>query len=107
MDTTAILWITVATAIGTFLLRLSFIQVFANREVPPILEQILRYVPSAAVSAIIVPAIVFTEETLDVSLGNERLIAGLLALVIAVRTRSFPLTVGIGMATFWLLRAVM
>ncbi len=104
MAASTILWITLAMAVGTFLLRLSFIQFFADREVPPVLQRILRYVPSAAVSAIILPAIVYTNGVPDVSFGNERLLAGILALFVAMRTKSFPLTVGAGMATFWLLR---
>ncbi len=104
MSGSTLLWITLAMAVGTFLLRLSFIQFFADREVPPILERILRYVPSAAVSAIILPAIVYVNGTPDISLGNERLLAGAIALGVAMRTRSFPLTVGTGMAIFWVLR---
>lgn len=106
MDSSTVLWITLAMAVGTFLLRLSFIQFFAEREVPPILERILRYVPSAAVSAIILPAIIYTNGVPNVSFGNVRLLAGILALFVAMRTRSFPLTVGTGMVAFWLLRLV-
>ncbi|MFP4199832.1 MAG: AzlD domain-containing protein [Clostridia bacterium] len=107
MDTTSILWITVGITVGTFLLRLSFIQIFANREVPPLLEELLRYVPSAAVSAIILPAVLIVDGSPDLSLGNERILAGAVALAVALRTRSFPMTVGVGMGIFWLLRSLM
>ncbi|MFO7942129.1 MAG: AzlD domain-containing protein [Bacillota bacterium] len=107
MDTTTIMWITAGIAVGTFLLRLSFIQIFANREVPELLEDLLRYVPSAAVSAIILPAVLIVDGSLDLSLGNERILAGAVALIVALRTRSFPMTVGVGMGIFWLIRAFM
>jgi branched-subunit amino acid transport protein len=39
-------------------------------------------------------------------LGNERLLAGLVAVLIAWRTRSVLFTLGGGMATLWALQAM-
>jgi branched-subunit amino acid transport protein len=44
--------------------------------------------------------------TLEVSLGNERLLAGLVAALIAWRTRSVLLTLGGGMAVLWTLQTL-
>jgi hypothetical protein len=43
---------------------------------------------------------------LHVSIGNERLLAGLIAAVITWRTRSVLFTLGGGMATLWTLQAI-
>jgi len=43
--------------------------------------------------------------TLDLSLGNERLLAGLLAILVAWRTRNVLLAVAAGMIALWLLQA--
>jgi branched-subunit amino acid transport protein len=42
---------------------------------------------------------------LDISLGNERLLAGLVAIVIAWRTRNVFVIVAAGMIALWLLQA--
>ena len=43
---------------------------------------------------------------MNISLGNERLLAGLVAALIAWRTRSVPLTLAGGMATLWILQTL-
>ena len=41
----------------TYTARLSFIALFARREMPPLLAQALKHVPVAMVTAIVVPAV--------------------------------------------------
>ena len=104
---TITLWLTIAgAAAATFALRLSFIVLLGRIEVPPFLERALRYVPAAVLTAVVIPLLFYQEGALDVSLGNERLLAGLLAALIAWRTRNVLLTLGGGMAMLWTLQAV-
>jgi branched-subunit amino acid transport protein len=104
---TITLWLTIAGAAAvTFALRLSFIVLLGRIEVPPFLEHALRYVPAAVLTAVVIPLLFYQEGALDVSLGNERLLAGLLAALIAWRTRNVLLTLGGGMAMLWTLQAV-
>jgi branched-subunit amino acid transport protein len=104
---TITLWLTIAGAAAvTFALRLSFIVLLGRIEVPPFLERALRYVPAAVLTAVVIPLLFYQEGALDVSLGNERLLAGLLAALIAWRTRNVLLTLGGGMAMLWTLQAV-
>ena len=90
----------------TFALRLSLIALLGRVEVPPLLERALRYVPAAVLTAVVIPLLVYQDGALEVSLGNERLIAGLLAAVIAWRTRNVLLVLGGGMAALWMLQAI-
>ncbi len=73
--------------------------------VPPLLKRGLRFVPYAVLTAIFVPELVFAppNNTLDVSLGNLRLLSGLVAVLIAYFTKSVLITVIIGMILLWLL----
>jgi branched-subunit amino acid transport protein len=65
----------------------------------------LKYVPPAVITAIIVPSALMPDGThLDVTLGNEYLVAGLAATAIAAWTQRMALTVAVGMATLWLWR---
>ena len=82
---------------GTYAMRVSFLA-FAHRmaTVPPALARILRQIPPAALAAIILPALIRPEGHLD--LLQPRLLAGILAALVAWRTRNVGLTliVGIG-----------
>lgn len=74
-------------------------------ELPPLVRRALRYVPFAVLTAIFVPEMLFPppQSTFDLSLGNVRLIAGVVAIVVAARTRNVLLTICIGMVTLWAL----
>jgi len=101
------LWLTM-TAIGvaTFLLRLSFISLFEKMQIPDLVRRALRFVPPAVLTAIIFPELLLPRGTLDLSIGNERLIAGLLAAVVAWRTKNVVLTILAGMLILYILQAL-
>jgi len=102
------LWITIIImGVITFALRLSLIGALGQRTLPPLLVRALRYVPPAMLMAIIVPELVLPGGQLDLSLGNARLLAGVLAAVVAWLSKNVFLTVGAGMAALWLLTALM
>jgi branched-subunit amino acid transport protein len=97
--------IILAIGIGTFALRLSFIQMLGRASPPPYLQRALRFVPAAVMAALVLPALVNANGAIDLSLGNERLLAGVLAAFVAWRTRQVLLTLAVGMAALWLLQA--
>lgn len=88
----------------TYALRLSFILLADRLKFPPALERTLRFVPVAALMAIILPELVFAEDTLDLSVGNARLVAGLVATLVAWRSRNLFLTIVVGMGVLWVLQ---
>lgn len=83
----------------TFGMRMSFIYLFGRFEIPAVVKRALRFVPPAVLSAIIAPALFMPENTLDFNLGNNQLIAGVVAVLIARRTKSTLLTILAGMVT--------
>ncbi|MBP6015512.1 MAG: AzlD domain-containing protein [Candidatus Promineofilum sp.] len=89
----------------TFLIRLSPFLLPERVMLPPWLLRALRYVPAAVLSAIILPELLLPAGTLDLSLGNERLLAGLVAAVVAWRTRNVFVIVALGMIVLWLLQS--
>ncbi len=90
----------------TFALRVSLIALLGRLEVPPFLERALRYVPAAVLTAVVIPLLFYQDGALEASVGNERLLAGLIAVLIALRTRNVLLVLGGGMAALWALQAV-
>lgn len=98
--------ILIAAGALTYALRLSFILLMERLEVPRNLKRALYYVPPAVLSAIIFPELLMPSGTLNVSLGNPRLLAGALAVVVAWRTKSAVLTILSGMAALWILQTL-
>ena len=101
------LWLAIAGAGAvTFALRLSFIALLGRIEISLVFGRALRFVPAAVLTAIVVPLLFYENGALEASLGNERLLAGLIAVLIAWRTRSVLFTLGGGMATLWALQGM-
>ena len=101
------LWLTIVGAgLGTWILRLSFIETWQWLSVPPLLDRALRYVPAAVMAALVVPALVRPEGAVDLSPDNLRLMAGILAAFVAWYSRNVLLTLIVGMAALWALQAM-
>ena len=101
--------IVVATAIGTLALRLSFIHLLSDvEEVPPRVVGVLRFVPAAVLAALAVPAIVVltVEPTVGFDVDRSKVVAGIIAALIAWRTESVLATIGGGMVSLWFVQAV-
>ena len=99
------LWlIIIGMGLVTYGIRLAPIVLLGRIEIPLVVQQALRFVPPAVLTAIIVPELLYRNGQVDVSLGNLRLIAGLLAIVVAWRTKNALLTIGAGMITLWVLQ---
>ncbi len=104
---TLALWLAIVGAGAvTFALRLSFIALLGRIEIPLLLGRTLRFVPAAVLTAVVIPLLFYEDGALNVSLGNERLLAGLVAALIAWHTRSVLFTLGGGMATLWMLQYI-
>lgn len=94
-----------AIGLGTFLLRFLFIYLFGKIAMPDWLRRALRFVPAAALAALVFPALTHPAGHLDLSMQNFRLLAGLGGAIIAWKTRNVLLTILIGMAILWILEA--
>ena len=88
----------------TFLTRLSFIALLERWQAPLIVQRALRFVPVAVLTAIIIPELVLPNGVLDVQPANPRLVAGLVAALVAWKTKNVIWTIAVGMAVFWLLQ---
>jgi branched-subunit amino acid transport protein len=96
-----------AIGAGTFILRFSFIYLFGKVDIPGWLKRALRYVPVSVLAALVLPALTSPTGSLDISLSNVRLLAGLAGALVAWNTRDVLWTITVGMVVFWLLQAFM
>ena len=104
MDATLKLWL-VIIVVGTlnYVSRLSFIALFARRSMPPWLARMLKYVPAAMLTALILPMVIdWRGPATDFT--TPKVVAALIAAAVACYTRSTPKTLFSGMAAVWLLQ---
>ena len=93
-------------AVATIATRIPVLVALSRRKLPASIERALRYVPPAVLTAIIVPAVLMPTGTIDLSLTNAYLVAGIVSAVVAWRTKSLLLTIIIGMAVMLIWRAI-
>jgi len=88
----------------TYAIRLSCIGLLGQKEMPALLLKALRFVPITVLPAIILPQLFLRNNTLVLSVQNPRWIAGILAAIVAWRTRNVLLTILVGMVALWVLQ---
>jgi branched-subunit amino acid transport protein len=87
----------------TYLTRLSFIALQDRISMPSLVQRALRFVPPAVLSVVIFQELFYQNSSLNFTLTNTRLLAGIIAVVVAWRSRSPLLTIVIGMAALLVL----
>jgi branched-subunit amino acid transport protein len=101
------LWlIVIGMGIVTFGIRLVPIVLLGRIEIPLVVQRALRFVPPAVLTAIVVPELLYRDSQLDVSLTNARLLAGLIAIGVAWRTKNALITIAVGMIALWVISAL-
>ncbi|MCB9148687.1 MAG: AzlD domain-containing protein [Caldilineaceae bacterium] len=99
-------WLTlVLIGLITFAYRFSFIALLERIKLPGLMQRALRFVPLAALTAITLPEVAIRQNALNLSLGNDRLVASLVAAVVAWRTKNVFLTILIGMICLYILQS--
>ena len=101
-------WIVILTlALGTFLLRSVPLWLHGRVPTPTWLQRLLRYVPAAALTALVVPGSLYLKTNGNYDFAPARILAAGIALLVAWKTRSTVATLAIGMASLWLTQAVL
>lgn len=88
----------------TFGMRFSLIYLFGRFQIPETMRRALHYVPPAVLSAIIFPELFLSDGALNLSLDNTRLLAGLVAIMVAWFSKNTLITILAGMAALFLLQ---
>ena len=106
MDATLKLWaVIVIVGALNYLSRLSFIAIFARRDVPPLLARAFRYVPAAMLTALVLPMIAGAPGE-PWSPALPKIMAALVAGAVAFATHSTLKTLAAGMAALWTLQTL-
>ena len=91
----------------TFGMRFSLIYLFGRFQVPETMRRALHYVPPAVLSAIIFPELFLHDGVFDISIGNIRLLAGLVTVLVAWLSKNTLITVVTGMLALFLFQILL
>jgi branched-subunit amino acid transport protein len=91
----------------TYSSRLSFLVLIGHERLPESIRNSLRFVAPSVLAALILPELLLSSGHLPSTLLEPRLIAGLLAGVVTWRFRNTWLTIASGMASLWILSALL
>ena len=87
----------------TYLSRLSFIFLSEKIQIHPQIYRTFRYIPISVLSAIIIPELIQKSGPQNFVV-EPRLVAGLIAILIAWRTKNVILTITLGMFVLYLVQ---
>lgn len=90
----------------TFGMRFIFVYLLGRFEIPETMRRALRFVPPAVLSALVFPDLLIRSGQIDLSWMNFRLLAGIVAVLVAWRTKNTLLTILAGMAALLLLEFI-
>ena len=89
----------------TFGVRYPVLAAVSKIKLPDIVERGLRYVPPTVLMAIIAPAVLLPDgNQIDLGISNAPFFAGILAGLIAWRTKNLLVTILVGMGMLWLVK---
>ena len=97
MDQQVVFLVMLGMLVVTYLPRLLPMLLFSNHHLPPLVVTWLRYVPAAALSAMLLPSLVLAENQLNLRFNNIFLWAAIPTFVVAIKTKSLFGSVIIGM----------
>lgn len=93
--------------IGTFFIRYSFILIMDKLTLPDGVHRMLRFIPAAVLTALIVPSVLLHKNGVIAFAGWERLIAALVAVLVSWKTKNILATISSGMIVMWGLQAIL
>lgn len=88
-------------AIATFSIRYLMFGASSRITLSPVLLNALRYLPPVILTAIVVPEVLLSEGTLEISYLNARLVGAIVAIIVSKLTQNLLLTIVLGMAAFF------
>ncbi len=99
-----IIWLSIIICgLLTFTMRFAPLSGHMPQKMPDMWVRALRYVPTAVLTAIIVPAVLMPDGPVLMLSDNLRIPAAILAMLVALWTRSVVATLIVGMGFIWLL----
>lgn len=106
MNDSTFVFIILGAMLVTYLPRMLPLVVLSKVTLPKKVLKFLDYVPIAILGAILIPSLVMKDQQLNISFGNEFLIAGVLTIILAKFVKRVDVIVLFGILVTILLRLI-
>ncbi|NBE99425.1 AzlD domain-containing protein [Nonomuraea sp. KC401] len=101
----SMLLLIIGMGLCSFLPRYLPLAVLAGREMPAVVEMLLKYTPPAVLAALVFPAVLTPSgKGIELTLANPYLIGGAITFAAGVISKRFLLSTSIGIAAFYVSR---
>ncbi len=109
MTAAAQFWLLIVVlAAGTWAMRSFPIMLHGHVPHPPWLERLLKHVPVAALTALVVPDALYVKDATGAyGFAPERTVAAVAALLVALKTKNVLATLVVGMGVLWAMQALL
>jgi len=89
-------------AISSLVVKGLFLCFVPSHKLPSCLESTLRYIPPAALSALVAPSIIYAKGHEGMVISSPRILAGAIAFLVALKSRNIFVTIVSGMIMLWI-----
>jgi branched-subunit amino acid transport protein len=97
----------VGMALVTVAVRYPVLALVGRIELPNPVLRALRFVPPSILAAIILPELLYRDDQIYIAVDNNFLVAGIIAGLVAWRSKNLLLTIVLGMLALWGWRALL
>lgn len=105
-DTTFIL-ILISAMVVTYIPRMLPLVILSKTKLPTKIERFLDYIPIAILGSILLPTLIYKENTINISFDNEILIAGIITIIVAKFVKRVDVIVVTGILVTIIYRLIM
>jgi len=78
-----------------------FLCFIPQNRVPAFFEKTLRYIPPAALAALVAPSLFYAKSAAGMTWSVPRILAGSMAFLVAIKSRNIFITIVSGMILLW------
>lgn len=108
MTARATFWVMIVIlAVGTWAMRSLPIMLHGHVRLPAWADRLLRHVPVAALTALVVPGSLYLKHDGVYGFAPARLAAAIAAMLVALKTRNVAATLAAGMVVLWVAQALL
>ena len=107
MSSMSILLVCLGMGAVTYVPRVLPLLLFADREMPNWLKEVLKFVPVAMLSALVAKDVFFKDDALFMTLANPKILALLVLIPIAAKFKSITISLVVGVASILLFSTIL
>jgi len=95
-----------AVALVSLVIKSLFLCFVPAHRLPAFFEKTMRYIPASALAALIAPAVIYAKTAEGYNFSPARILAGMLAFAVALKSRNLLVTLFSGLFFLWVFSSI-